>query len=201
MRKVLVVHYAPGEFSHTDKTVGIVKEILKGKADIEELDLLSKPAKVFDRASLNSYIKRNYKNESLEVSSADHLKEMDEMAEQLLSADLLILAYPMYNFSIPASVKAWIDAVVQSKKLFRYTENGPLGLAKATFALNLMSTGSTRIGSTKDFATPYMNYIMNFIGIQKVHTTGVTGTNLVIDKTQKFVELRDELTTLLSEIV
>jgi FMN-dependent NADH-azoreductase len=201
MKKVLVVHYAPGEFSHTDKTVGIVKELLNGKAEVIELDLLETPAKVFDRASLNSYVKRNYKNEALEDAHALHLKEMDEMAEQLLSADIVILAYPMYNFNIPASIKSWIDAVVQSKKLFRYTENGPIGLSKAQIVLNLMSTGSTRIGSTKDFATPYINYIMNFIGIQKVHTTGVTGTNLVIDKTQKFVELKAELSKVLSEIV
>jgi FMN-dependent NADH-azoreductase len=199
MKKVLVVHYAPGEYSHTDASVAIVKEIIGDKAEVIELDLLKTPAKVFDRESLNSYVKRNFKNEDLDEPGHSSLSDMDSMAEQLLSADILVLAYPMYNFHLPAAVKAWIDAVVQKKKLFRHTENGPEGLAKAEFALNLMSTGAVRINSSKDFATPYINYIMNYIGIKNVHTTGITGTNLVIDKTEKFEQLRDELKTVIDQ--
>lgn len=199
MKKVLVVHYAPGEYSHTDHTVSILKEVMGDRALIEELDLLKSPAKVFDRDSLNSYVKRNYKNQELEVSAKESLVAMDAMADQLLTADILVLAYPMYNFSIPAGVKAWIDSVVQSKKLFRYTDNGPVGLANIEAVINLMSTGATRINSSKDFATPYINYIMNFIGIKNVHTTGITGTNLVLDKTEKFDQLRAELETIINQ--
>ena len=54
----------------------------------------------------------------------------DELVDELLSADELVLVAPVYNFGIPAAMKAWIDQVVRAGRTFRFTEQGPVGLLK-----------------------------------------------------------------------
>lgn len=92
----------------------------------------------------------------------------DKLVAELQDADVIVIGVPMYNFAIPASLKAWIDLVTRAGVTFRYTPNGPEGLLKGKRAILAVATGGTDVGSAIDFATRYMRHILGFIGITDV---------------------------------
>jgi len=65
----------------------------------------------------------------------------DKLTDELLGSDLLVIATPTWNFSIPSSLKAWIDLVVRPGKTFSYTNDGVLGLAKGKKAILVLASG------------------------------------------------------------
>jgi FMN-dependent NADH-azoreductase len=79
-----------------------------------------------------------------------------------------VIATPIYNFGVPASLKAWIDQVARARLTFRYTENGPQGLLAGKKAYVLVATGGTEVGSAIDFATPWLKFVLGFLGITDV---------------------------------
>lgn len=92
----------------------------------------------------------------------------DRLVAEVKAADLLIISLPIYNFSIPAALKAWIDLVARVQLTFRYTQNGPEGLLKDKKTLLLVASGGTAIDSPADFAIPYLRHALAFIGITDV---------------------------------
>ena len=92
----------------------------------------------------------------------------DSLVAELEEADIVVIGTPMYNFSIPASLKAWIDMVTRARKTFRYTEKGPEGLLKNKKAYVVVATGGVGVGSDLDFVTPYLRHILSFVGIDDV---------------------------------
>lgn len=101
----------------------------------------------------------------------------DELVEELMAADILVIGAPIYNFSIPASLKAWIDMVARVRLTFRYTENGPQGLLEGKKAYVLAPSGGVPVGSPVDFATPYLRHVLAFIGITDVEIVGAQGAD------------------------
>lgn len=89
----------------------------------------------------------------------------DQMIAELEAADILVIGVPIYNFSIPASLKAWIDLVVRPARTFRYTHSGPVGLLTEKKAFLLVASGGVPVGADTDCATRYMRLILAFIGI------------------------------------
>jgi len=98
----------------------------------------------------------------------DTLALSDSLVEQLETADLLVVTTPIYNFGIPAALKAWIDLIARAGRTFRYTESGPVGLLKNKRAVVLVTSGGTGVGSDIDFVTPYLKQVLGFIGIHDV---------------------------------
>ncbi len=96
------------------------------------------------------------------------LSRSDALVEELIAADTLVIGVPIYNFGIPASLKAWIDMIARARKTFEYTDNGPKGLLKGKKAYVLMASGGTEVGSDIDFASGYMKHVLGFIGITDV---------------------------------
>lgn len=96
------------------------------------------------------------------------LSYSDGLVDEVKAADLIILGAPMYNFGVPASLKAWIDQIARAGLTFRYTEDGPVGLVKNKRALIVTATGGTKTGSQTDFATDYLRHQLGFIGITDV---------------------------------
>ena len=92
----------------------------------------------------------------------------DELVSELKEADVLIITSPIYNFGVPASLKAWIDLIARARETFRYTENGPVGLLEGKKAYVLMASGGTQIGSEIDFASGYLRHILGFVGIHDI---------------------------------
>jgi FMN-dependent NADH-azoreductase len=96
----------------------------------------------------------------------------DELIGELEAADTIVLAVPMYNFSIPSTLKAWIDHVARAGRTFRYTEKGPEGLLKGKKVFVLAARGgSYRAGTPHaafDFQEPYLRAVLGFLGITDV---------------------------------
>ncbi|MFC3613908.1 FMN-dependent NADH-azoreductase [Lutimaribacter marinistellae] len=98
----------------------------------------------------------------------DILALSDELVEELRAADTLVIGLPIYNFSVPAAFKAWIDLVARAGMTFRYTEAGPEGLLSGKRAILAIASGGTAVGSEIDFATTYARHVLSFIGITDV---------------------------------
>jgi len=98
----------------------------------------------------------------------DKLKISDMLIDELMKADHIVIGAPIYNFSIPAVLKAWIDMVARAQVTFKYTENGPVGLLKGKKAYIAMASGGVPIGSAMDFASNYLKHVLGFIGITDV---------------------------------
>lgn len=99
----------------------------------------------------------------------------DSLVEELEAADVIVIAAPIYNFSIPASLKAWIDQIARARRTFRYTENGPVGLLDKKRAVLITASGGVEIGSPYDFATGYLRHILAFIGVTDVSIVAAAG--------------------------
>ena len=84
------------------------------------------------------------------------------------AADTLIIGMALYNFSIPASLKLWIDLICRTRKTFAYSEGKPKGLMTGRKAIVCFASGSTPFGSNIDFASGYIRHILGFIGITDV---------------------------------
>lgn len=82
----------------------------------------------------------------------------------------------MYNFSIPAVLKQWIDAVCRAGVSFKYTEQGPVGLLDIKQAFIITATGGTPVGSEMDFASRYLEFICRFIGVREVFHIDASGS-------------------------
>ena len=93
----------------------------------------------------------------------------DTLIAELQRADIVVIGAPMYNFGVPASLKAWIDLVARAGLTFRYTEQGPVGLLQGKQAYVVVTTGGAKIGSAVDYASGYLKHVLGFIGIHDVH--------------------------------
>jgi len=98
----------------------------------------------------------------------DTLALSDTLVGELQDADTIVIGLPVYNFGVPASVKAWIDLVARAGLTFKYTAEGPVGLLHGKRAILAVATGGTPVGSEIDFATGYMRHVLGFIGIHDV---------------------------------
>jgi len=100
----------------------------------------------------------------------------DELIGELKAANTLIIGAPMYNFSVPAALKTWIDLVCRVGETFIYGNNGPEGLVKVERAFIVISAGGTPIGSPVDFSSAYLTQVCRFIGINNVHIVDASGS-------------------------
>lgn len=92
----------------------------------------------------------------------------DQLVDELKAADLIVISTPIYNFSIPAALKAWVDQITRARLTFKYTENGPVGLLENKRAVIAVASGGTKVDSEQDFAVGYLRHILGFIGIHDV---------------------------------
>lgn len=99
--------------------------------------------------------------------------------EEFLAADVLVIGAPMYNFAIPSTLKTWIDRVTVAGRTFRYTANGPEGLAGGKRAILAISQGGLHApGGPSDFQQRYLEYLLGFLGITDVHAVRAGGLAL-----------------------
>ena len=92
----------------------------------------------------------------------------DSLIAEIMEADVLVIGVPVYNFGVPAALKAWIDQIARTGVTFKYAETGPKGLLSGKRAILAVASGGTKVGSEIDFATGYMRHILGFIGITDV---------------------------------
>lgn len=92
----------------------------------------------------------------------------DQLIAELTAADVVILGVPVYNFGVPAALKAWIDLVARARVTFRYSENGPQGLLEGKRAYVVLASGGVAAGGPTDFASGYLRQVLGFLGITDV---------------------------------
>jgi len=93
----------------------------------------------------------------------------DALIAELMDADVLVLAAPMYNFTIPSTLKSWFDAIARAGVTFRYTDMGPVGLVSGKKVYVVSTRGGTHIGQPTDQVTSYMQTMLGFLGMTDVH--------------------------------
>lgn len=102
------------------------------------------------------------------AAQRDKLAGSDILVGEMMDADVWVIATPIYNFGVPASLKAWIDQIARARVTFRYTEQGPQGLLAGKKVYILTATGGTEVGSSIDFATPWLKFVLGFLGATDV---------------------------------
>ena len=98
----------------------------------------------------------------------DSIRVSDQFVSELQGADTLVISLPIYNFGVPAALKAWFDMVARAGLTFRYTEQGPVGLLENKKAYVIVSSGGTAIDSPVDFATGHVRQFLTFLGISDI---------------------------------
>lgn len=106
------------------------------------------------------------------------LAESDALVAELQEADVVVIGAPVYNFGIPAALKAWVDMIARARVTFRYTGNGPEGLLKGKKAFVVVASGGVPVGSPVDFVTPYLRHVLHFVGINDVEIVAADQLNL-----------------------
>ena len=109
----------------------------------------------------------------------------NKLTDEVLAADVLVLAAPMYNFTIPSTLKAWLDHVLRAGVTFKYTETGPQGLLSGKRAFVLTARGGIYAGGSMDHQEPYLRQALGFIGIHDVSFIHAEGLNLGGDFQEK----------------
>jgi len=153
----------------------LVQQLLlqKGQPVIER-DLVKNPLPPMSPQELVDVDEsQDYKEPSLQR----YLPISNELIAELQRADTLVLGVPMYNFSVPAYLKHWIDYVCRAGVSFRYTESGVEGLLTGIErAFIVTASGGAPIGSDMDFASRYMEQICRFLGVAQVFHIDASGS-------------------------
>lgn len=96
--------------------------------------------------------------------------------EEFLAADAIVIGAPMYNFSVPSQLKAWIDRIAVAGKTFRYTESGPEGLAGGKKVIIVSTAGGIHAGQPSGVAHEnYLELVLNFLGITDIEVVRAEG--------------------------
>ncbi|MBB1270698.1 FMN-dependent NADH-azoreductase [Shewanella sp. SR44-3] len=107
----------------------------------------------------------------------------DELIAELKSHDTLVIAAPMYNFSIPTQLKNWIDFIARAGITFTYTESGAKGLLEGKRAIVVTTRGGMHKEGGSDHIVPYLKTVLGFIGITEVEFVYAEALNMGPDAT------------------
>ncbi|WP_103070425.1 FMN-dependent NADH-azoreductase [Aquimarina sediminis] len=165
MTKTLVVSYAPRKGSYTKQLVDEFITLSQNKTEISFLDLVTSPPDLLLSDNLNLILygeEPKYTEEEKERLSNHFM-----LVQQVLDTDHIVLASPMYNFSLPATVKAWVDNIVVINKTFSISEDGiSQGLCKGKKALILaVAGGDYSEEEAKEYFSPAIKRNFEYIGI------------------------------------
>ena len=109
----------------------------------------------------------------------------DTLVAELQAADTVIIGLPIYNFGVPAALKAWIDLVARAGLTFEYTQTGPRGLLTDKKVIIAVASGGVKVGSDYDFATNYIRHVLGFIGLTDVTFLNADATAVDLEGTLK----------------
>ena len=123
----------------------------------------------------------------------DHHRKMFELSDQLVKelkeSDIIIISAPIYIYGPPATLKAWSDLAARVGETFKFKPNGRReGLLKNKKAYLVITSGGTKLNSKEDFLTPWLKFILNFFGIEKIETINADQMALDYEKSIKEAE-------------
>ena len=129
----------------------------------------------------------------------EHHKKMFELSDKLVSelkeSDIIIISTPIYNYGPPATLKAWSDLAARVGETFRFKSDGRReGLLKNKKAYLVITSGGTKLNGEEDFLTPWLKFILNFFGIEKIDT--VFADRMAIDYEKSIKEAENQISNL-----
>ena len=136
------------------------------QVEVEYLDLATQPIPHLDAEILMG--------QNVEQSALG-----ERIIQQYLDADVVVIGAAMYNFGITSTLKAWIDRISVAGRTFKYTENGPVGLAGDKKAYIASSRGGVYgENSAVDFQEGFLKTVFNFTGVTDVEIIRAEGVNM-----------------------
>lgn len=168
MTKTLVINYTPRKGSYTKILFDEFVKLAKGKTEIKYLNLAETPPDLLLEKNLNLIMEWNMGKRDFSEEELSILSNHNKLINEVLEVDNIVLAFPIYNFTMPATVKAWIDAIVVSDKTFSFSpETGFIGLCNNKKALSLVVSGFdyNNSGNIKEYASLTIKQNFDFIGI------------------------------------
>ncbi|EJB8585201.1 FMN-dependent NADH-azoreductase [Vibrio parahaemolyticus] len=181
-----------GDYSQSNKLVeDFIKNVDQDKLTVR--DLAANPLPVLDFAVATAL--RATEDLSQEQQSVVDLS--DTLIEEVKAADTLVIAAPMYNFTIPTQLKNWIDLIARAGVTFKYTENGVQGLIEGKKAIVVTTRGGIHKDSPTDNVTPYLRTVLGFVGITDVEFVYAEALNMGEDAASKGIsEAQSQLATM-----
>lgn len=149
---------------------------------VQVRDLAIDPVPHLDATLLGGWMTPSEQQSEAEKAA---LARSNQLTDELLAADVVVLAAPMYNFAIPSTLKAWLDHVLRAGVTFKYTETGPQGLLTGKRAFVLTARGGIYAGSGLDHQEPYLRQALAFIGIHDVQFIHAEGLNMGAEFSEK----------------
>lgn len=114
-----------------------------------------------------------------EISRKGSMSQSEELIQELESADCVVIATPMHNFTVPSALKAWIDHIVRVRRTFNVTTEGKVGTLRDRPVFVAVSSGGRYSGESArqpDFLTPYLRAILGTIGLHDLTFFSVEGS-------------------------
>ncbi|TOA19377.1 FMN-dependent NADH-azoreductase [Vibrio parahaemolyticus] len=181
-----------GDYSQSNKLVeDFIKNVDQDKLTVR--DLAANPLPVLDFAVATAL----RATEDLSQEQQVVVDLSDTLIEEVKAADTLVIAAPMYNFTIPTQLKNWIDLIARAGVTFKYTENGVQGLIEGKKAIVVTTRGGIHKDSPTDNVTPYLRTVLGFVGITDVEFVYAEALNMGDDAASKGIsEAQSQLSTM-----
>jgi FMN-dependent NADH-azoreductase len=180
MNKVLLIETSPrGNESLSRKAGRLLIEQLKKKGPITlvEKDLSKENVPHVNAHTISAYFSPPETHSDVQRKNVEL---SDRLVAEVLDADTIVISTPMWNFSLPSVLKAWIDHIVRAGKTFSYSEKGLAGLLKGKKVYVVVSSGSVFTSGAYqafDHVAPYFKTVFGFMGVLDVDVIRVEGTN------------------------
>jgi FMN-dependent NADH-azoreductase len=181
MQILQIISSARGAASYSTRlSQGIIDKLLAAQpgSTVVVRNVATQPFPHLEEAHLNAYF-APAENRSPEQQEA--VRHSDEAIAQVMAADVLVIGVPFYNFSIPSSLKSWLDHLTRAGITFRYTAAGPEGLIMGKKVYLAVASGgvySEGPMQAYDFATPYLRTVLKFLGMSDVTVARAEGVKL-----------------------
>ncbi|EJR0681468.1 FMN-dependent NADH-azoreductase [Vibrio parahaemolyticus] len=181
-----------GDYSQSNKLVeDFIKNVDQDKLTVR--DLAANPLPVLDFAVATAL----RATEDLSQEQQVVVDLSDTLIEEVKAADTLVIAAPMYNFTIPTQLKNWIDLIARAGVTFKYTESGVQGLIEGKKAIVVTTRGGIHKDSPTDNVTPYLRTVLGFVGITDVEFVYAEALNMGEDAASKGIsEAQSQLATM-----
>ncbi|MGB6103585.1 MAG: NAD(P)H-dependent oxidoreductase [Pusillimonas sp.] len=173
-------------------TKDIVSQWLADSADtqVDYLDLAVETPSHFSRDAMGFRLPPS--DEALTDAQRSENALSEALVTQFLASDVIVVGAPLYNFSIPSQLKAWIDRLAQAGRTFKYTESGVVGLAAGKTVIAALSRGgiysNSEAGRAMEHQETYLKTIFGFFGITDVRVVRAEGTDLGADSRTQALE-------------
>ncbi|PSW06303.1 FMN-dependent NADH-azoreductase [Photobacterium lipolyticum] len=154
-----------GDYSQSN---GLIDHLIASWGDkvssVVERDLAANPIPVLDGEIAGAL----RGGDNLNQRQQEAVAISDQLIEELKNSDTVVIAAPMYNFSVPTQLKNWFDIIARAGVTFRYTENGPVGLIEGKKVIVVTTRGGMHKNGPTDLMVPYLKTILGFVGMTDV---------------------------------